>query len=66
MKTIQINGQSCATDAATVAELLHEKGLSGKPVAVEKNGEVVPRRAHGESLVCEGDLFEWVTLVGGG
>ncbi len=66
MKTIQINGKPKDTQAATVAALLVELRLNGKPVAVERNGEVVPRRLHGEIPVVTGDVFELATLVGGG
>lgn len=66
MKNIQINGKPHPSPSANVAELLAELRLAGKPVAVERNGEVVPKRAHGETPVVEGDVFELVTLVGGG
>lgn len=66
VKNIQVNGKSHASQAATVAELLAELGLAGKPVAVERNGEVVPRRLHAETPAADGDVFELVTLVGGG
>ncbi len=66
VKTIQINGKSHDTQAATVVALLAQLQLAGKPVAVERNGEVLPRRLHGETPVVAGDVFELVTLVGGG
>lgn len=66
VNTLQINGKPHDSQAATVADLLVELRLAGKPVAVERNGEVVPRRLHGETPVLHGDVFELVTLVGGG
>jgi sulfur carrier protein len=64
---IIVNGQSCQIDQnATVAALLEQLQLSGKPVAVEVNLELVPRQNHAERRLAEGDRLEIVTLVGGG
>jgi sulfur carrier protein len=40
--------------------------LAGKKVAVERNGEIVPRGAHASTLLTEGDRLEIVVAVGGG
>jgi len=53
-------------DGATVAALLVELGLAGKPVAVEVNLELVPAARHAEHRLADGDRLEIVTLVGGG
>jgi sulfur carrier protein len=53
-------------DGATVAMLLDECGLGGKPVAVEVNLDLVPRAAHAAHRLAAGDRLEIVTLVGGG
>jgi sulfur carrier protein len=50
----------------TVATLIGELGLAGKPVAVERNREVVPRALHASTVLAEGDRIEVVTFVGGG
>jgi sulfur carrier protein len=50
----------------TVAALLEQLGLTGKPVAVEVNVEVVPRGRHAEHVLAGNDRLEIVTLVGGG
>ncbi len=55
-----------AAEGTTVAELLEELGLTGKPVAVEVNRELIPRGHHAEHTLAEGDRLEIVTLVGGG
>jgi sulfur carrier protein len=49
-----------------IAALLSRLELSGKKIAVEKNGEIVPRSAHGDTLVADGDELEIVVAVGGG
>ncbi len=64
---LTINGQCRQiADNATIAELLDELKLSGKPVAVEVNLELVPRQHHAEHRLAAGDHLEIVTLVGGG
>jgi sulfur carrier protein len=64
---LTINGQSRqVAENATIANLLDELKLSGKPVAVEVNLELVPRQHHAEHRLAEGDRLEIVTLVGGG
>jgi sulfur carrier protein len=40
--------------------------LAGKRIAVEKNGEIVPRSQHGDARVVDGDQLEIVVAVGGG
>lgn len=63
---LQVNGEPRDTDAATVRDLIVEMGLGDHVVAVERNGEVVPKREHAEHPLSEGDRLEIVTLVGGG
>jgi sulfur carrier protein len=49
-----------------VAALLARLELAGKKVAVERNGEIVPKSAHARTLVADGDRLEIVVAVGGG
>lgn len=49
-----------------VATLLARLSMAGKKVAVERNGEIVPRSAHSDTLIAEGDQLEIVVAVGGG
>ncbi len=49
-----------------VAALIGRLALAGKRVAVERNGEIVPKSAHGSTLVADGDRLEIVVAVGGG
>jgi len=65
--SVVVNGEKTSVeDGLSVAELLERLGMSGRPTAVEQNGSLVPSRLHSESTVSEGDVFELVTLVGGG
>jgi len=64
---ITVNGQPHqAAEGCTVAQLIEQLGLQGKPVAVEVNLELVPRQRHAEHRLAPGDRLEIVTLVGGG
>lgn len=49
-----------------VADLLRDMALAGRKVAVERNGEIVPRSAHGSTALADGDRLEIVAAVGGG
>ena len=50
----------------TVAELVRALNLEGKRIAVEMNGEIVPRSRYAETRVAAGDALEVVAAVGGG
>ncbi len=67
MIALTVNGESREVDAATtVAQLLEAMGLAGKRIAVERNGEIVPKSHHGETRLEAGDKVEIVVAVGGG
>mgnify|MGYP003481745736 CR=1 FL=1 len=51
---------------ATVADLVRALDLEGKRIAVEVNGEVVPRSRWETALLADGDRVEIVGAVGGG
>jgi sulfur carrier protein len=53
-------------DALTVQQLLEQQGIAGRRVAVEVNGEIVPRSRYAEHRLGEGDRVEVVFAVGGG
>ena len=64
---VVINGQPRKlAEGSTVAQLIALLGLSGKPVAVKRNREVVPRAQHPTTVLADGDRLEVVTFVGGG
>ncbi len=53
-------------EGATVAQLLERMALAGKRVAVERNGEIVPKSTHAHAPLADGDRLEIVVAVGGG
>ena len=67
MFTVTLNGAVTSVgNAATIAELLAELGLAGKRIAVERNGEIVPRSRYASTPIARGDRLEVVGAVGGG
>jgi sulfur carrier protein len=50
----------------TVADLVNELNVVGKRIAVECNGEIVPKSQYAQSVLKDGDKLEVVGAVGGG
>jgi sulfur carrier protein len=64
---IRLNGDALALPApCTIAELLAAQGLAERRVAVEVNGEIVPRGRHVDHALADGDVVEIVHALGGG
>lgn len=67
MPRICLNGVERDIDPATsVAALLVENGYAQRKIAVEVNREIVPKSAHAQRLLHEGDRVEIVQALGGG
>jgi sulfur carrier protein len=65
--SLTINGESRIFDTPmSLMGLVEVLGYAGKRVAVERNGEIVPRSQHGEVRLEDGDNLEIVVAVGGG
>lgn len=67
---LTINGETrdfpALSTTATVAVLVEQLALNGKRIAIERNGEVVPKSRHAAVSVGDGDRFEIIVAVGGG
>lgn len=64
---ITVNGKAHdCLPGATVSVLLEQLALTGRRVAVERNGEIVPRSQHSAVVLTEADQIEIVVAVGGG
>lgn len=64
---ITLNGENRLIDTGlTILALIELLGYQGKRIAVERNGEIVPRSAHAETPLADGDTLEIVVAVGGG
>jgi sulfur carrier protein len=67
MISITVNGERRQFDAPlNCAELIDRLELAGKRVALERNGEIVPRSRHANERLADGDRLEIVVAVGGG
>ena len=64
---IIVNGEPKTLDTVvSVAGLLERMAMAGKRVAVEVNGEIVPRSRHAELELHDNDRVEIVVAIGGG
>ena len=64
---IVVNGKSVSISAgATVHDFLVGKRMTDAMAIVERNGEIVPRGAYGDTPLQAGDHLEVVHAVGGG
>ena len=67
MLSLTVNGEARQlAEVRTCADLIAVLGLAGKRLAVERNGEIVPRSSFGQSRLADGDRIEVVIAVGGG
>ncbi|MDR1076846.1 MAG: sulfur carrier protein ThiS [Xanthomonadaceae bacterium] len=64
---ILLNGESREiTEGSSIAALLDSEGLGERRVAVEVNGEIIPRATHVSHPLQAGDKVEIVHALGGG
>jgi sulfur carrier protein len=64
---LTVNGEVAeCPPGSTVADLLASLDTAGRRVAVERNGEIVPRSLHASTRLEPGDRLEIVVAVGGG
>jgi sulfur carrier protein len=68
MSALSVNGRphELPRPDSTLAQLLDELALTGKRIAVEVNGAIVPRSAYATTRLRAGDRLEIVGAVGGG
>lgn len=67
MIALTINGQPRSFAAPlNVSSLIEQLELQGKRIALERNGEIVPRSRFGSMELNDGDALEIVVAVGGG
>lgn len=63
---VRINGVELKVAGKTVAEHLAESGYDLKRVAVELNGDILPKAQYDSTVLHDGDSVEVVSFVGGG
>ncbi|ERJ20246.1 Thiazole synthase protein [Salinisphaera shabanensis E1L3A] len=64
---IEVNGAptQCA-EHATLAQLVSNLGYGDQRIAVEHNGQIVPRDRYEQTMIAPGDTLEIVQAIGGG
>lgn len=63
---VKINGEELNVAGKTVAEYLATTTYDPKRIAVERNGDIVPKARYAETVLADGDRVEIVSFVGGG
>ncbi len=63
---VKINGELLEADGKTIAEYLADANFNMTRIAVERNGDFVPKARFEETVLCDGDVVEVVSFVGGG
>jgi len=64
---ITVNGQFRSfSPPLSVARVIEQLELQGRRIALERNGEIVPRSQFDAVELADGDALEIVVAVGGG
>ena len=63
---VRINGENLDVVGKSVAEYLNSAGYDLMRVAVELNGDIVPKAQYAYTIFKDGDSVEVVSFVGGG
>ena len=63
---IQINGEPKNCSGTRLTDCISDMGYDPKRIAVERNGEIVPKAQYHETILRDGDVLEVVNFVGGG
>jgi len=64
---LTLNGEPYEiAEGATLLDLVARLGRDPRTVAVERNGDLVPRARFGETVLASGDRLEVVHFVQGG
>lgn len=63
---VKINGEAMDAAGKTIAEYLATTKYDVKRIAVERNGDIVPKAQYAETVLLNGDSVEIVSFVGGG
>ena len=63
---VKINGTELDAAGKTVAQYLEATDYNRSRIAVERNGEIVPKSQYDSTVLQDGDVVEVVSFVGGG
>ena len=63
---ICINGEKIEKEEIKLSSYLEENEINAQRIAVELNGEILPKSQYGDTVLKDGDIVEIVNFVGGG
>ncbi|MGN1432740.1 MAG: sulfur carrier protein ThiS [Ruminococcus sp.] len=63
---ICINGEKIEKAEILLTAYLEENGINPQRIAVELNGEILPKSQYADTAIKDGDVVEIVNFVGGG
>ena len=63
---VKINGEEKNVAGMTVTQYLATTNYDPKRIAVECNGDIVPKAQYDNTVLQDGDSVEVVSFVGGG
>ena len=63
---ICINGKKIENNEIILSSYLEENGINTQRIAVELNGEILPKTQYSDTVLKDGDVVEIVNFVGGG
>lgn len=63
---VKVNGEVLDIGGRTLTEYLAATDYDPKRIAVERNGDIVPKAQYSETVLMDGDSIEVVSFVGGG
>lgn len=63
---ICINGEKIEKEEIKLSSYLEENKINSQRIAVELNGEILPKSQYGDTVLKDGDIVEIVNFVGGG
>lgn len=63
---VKINGEAIEAAGQTIRQYLDTTDYNQKCIAIERNGEIVPKAQYESTVLEEGDVVEVVSFVGGG
>ncbi|MGN0490708.1 sulfur carrier protein ThiS [Ruminococcus sp.] len=63
---ICINGEKIEKAEILLSAYLEENGINPQRIAVELNGEILPKAQYRDTVLKDGNVVEIVNFVGGG
>lgn len=63
---VKINGKESDVGGMVIEKYLKAAKYDVNVIVIERNGDILPKKAYAETVMCDGDVIEIVKFVGGG